>query len=219
MRKQRTDRERAALIQAETVVASPVLCPELRLHLITDACRLWTATDKDLDALALPAPYWAFAWAGGQALARYVLDHPKLVRGKVVLDFGSGGAIEGLAAAKVGAAAVWAADIDPYAETAARMNAALNDVTLETTTEDLIGQVNPAWAVVLAGDVTYDSPMAARVRSWLLALAGRGVVVLLADPGRGFLDTGGFTPLGEYDAPADVDADGTHRVRTTVYQL
>jgi predicted nicotinamide N-methyase len=215
----RDDAARAALIRAETVVASPLLCPELRLHLITDACRLWTATDPELEALALPAPYWAFAWAGGQALARHVLDHPALVQGKVVLDFGAGGAVEGLAAARAGAAEVWAADIDPYADTAARLNAALNGLHLETTTEDLIGQVDPAWSVVLAGDVTYDAPMAARVRSWLVALAARGVLVLLADPGRGFLDTAGFEVLGEHEAPADVDADGTHRVTTRVYRV
>ena len=215
----RTPEERAALIRAETVVARPLLCPELSLHLITDACRLWSATDQDLEALALPAPYWAFAWAGGQALARFILDRPNLVRGKTVLDFGAGGAVEGLAAARAGAREVWAADIDPFAETAAELNAALNRVRLETTTEDLIGVVDPAWQVVLAGDVTYDGAMAARVRGWLEAIAARGVLVLLADPGRGFLDTTGWAAEAEYDAPADVDADGTHLVRTTVFRV
>lgn len=210
--------QRAALIRAETVIAAPVLCPELRLHLITDACRLWTATDADLSALELPAPYWAFAWAGGQALARYVLDHPELVRGRTVLDFGSGGAIEGLAALRVGAQAVLAADIDPFAQTAAELNAGLNGVRIQTTTDDLIGALGD-WPVVLAGDVTYDEAMAARVRAWLQALADRGATVLLADPGRGFLDTQGFEIVGTYEAPADVDADGTHRVRTHVYAV
>lgn len=211
--------QREALVRAETVLAAPVLCPELRLHLITDACRLWTATDADLEALELPAPYWAFAWAGGQALARHVFDNPALVRGKTVLDFGSGGAIEGLAALRVGAARVIAADIDPFAETVAHLNAAQNGVQIETTTEDLIGLDDPAWQVVLAGDVTYDDEMAARVRAWLHTLAARGATVLIADPGRGFLDTRGLEPVATYEAPADVDADGTHRVRTTVYTV
>lgn len=203
----------------QTVIAAPILCPELRLHLVTDACKLWTATDAELEALDLPAPYWAFAWAGGQALARYVLDHPEVVRGKDVLDFGSGGAIEGLAAMIGGARSVLAADIDPYAQTAAELNAALNHVSLHTTTEDLIGVPDPAWQVVLAGDVTYDDEIAAQVRAWLQGLARAGATVLLADPGRGFLDTTGFEAVGTYEAPADVDADGTHRVRTTVYAV
>lgn len=213
-----TEAQRRALVEAETVVAAPVLTPELRLHLITDACRLWTATDADLEALGLPAPYWAFAWAGGQALARYLLDHPARVRGRRVLDFGAGGAVEGLAALRAGARAVLAADIDPYAETAAHMNAALAGLTLEATTEDLIGQ-DRGWDVVLAGDVTYDDDMAREVRAWLERLARRGATVLLADPDRGFLDTRGFVPLAAYDAPADVDTDGTHTVRTTVFAV
>ena len=215
----RSNEDRAALIRAETVVAAPLLCPELRLHLVTDACDLWRATDADLEAMQLPAPYWAFAWAGGQALARHVLDNPKLVRGRRVLDFGSGGAIEGLAALKVGAHSVLAADIDPFADTAAQMNAQLNDVQIETTTDDLIGTVDPSWQVILAGDVTYDERMATEVRAWLHRLAARGATVLVADPGRGFLNTEGLHPLATYEAPADVDADGTHRISTTVYAV
>ncbi len=211
--------QREALIRAETVVAHPVLCPELSLHLITDKCPLWRATDKDLDALELPAPYWAFAWAGGQALARHLLDHPELVRGRHVLDFGSGGAIEALAAMKAGAKSVLAADIDPFAETVAVLNAALNQVEVQCTNDNLIGVLDPQWQVVLAGDVTYDDPLAEEVKMWLQALAKNGATVLLADPGRGFLDTADFVALQTYDAPADVDADGTHTVRTTVYQV
>lgn len=211
--------QREALIRAETVVASPVLCPELRLRLITDACPLWRATDADLDALELPAPYWAFAWAGGQALARHLLDNPELVRNRHVLDFGSGGAIEALAAMKAGARSVLAADIDPFAESVAVLNAELNAVQVECTTDNLIGVLDPKWQVILAGDVTYDDPLAEEVKVWLQALAKNGATVLLADPGRGFLDTADFIALKTYNAPADVDADGTHTVRTTVYQV
>ena len=214
----RTPAERIALIRAETVVAAPVLCPELRLHLVTDACPLWRATEEDLERLQLPAPYWAFAWAGGQALARYVLDHPELVRGRRVLDFGSGGAIEGVAAARAGATSVLCADIDPFAASVAELNGALNGVPLETTTDDLVGQPVEA-EVVLAGDVTYDVEMARAVRAWLEGEAARGRTVLVADPGRGFLDTTGFEEIAAYEAPSDVDADGSHLVRTPVYRL
>lgn len=214
----RTEAERVALILAETVVAAPPLCPEIRLHLVTDACRLWRATEQDLDAMALPAPYWAFAWAGGQALARYLLDHPDVVEGRTVLDFGSGGAVEGVAAARSGATSVLCADIDPFAASVAGLNGALNTVTLGTTTDDLIGAPVEA-DVVLAGDVTYDDEMARAVRAWLERLAAEGRTVLVADPGRGFLDTAGFEEVAAYPAPTDVDADGSDRVRTPVYRV
>ena len=131
---------RQALIREQTVVDRPYLVPEVALHLVTDRCPLWRATDADLEALALPAPYWAFAWAGGQALARYVLDEPEVVKGKAVLCFGAGGGVEAVAAALAGAARVVASDIDPFAVDALRMNARLNGVTLEVTDADLLGQ-------------------------------------------------------------------------------
>ncbi len=207
------------LIRQQTVVDRAYLVPEVALHLITDACPLWTATDADLEALDLSAPYWAFAWSGGQALARYVLDHPEEVAGKTVLSFGAGGGIEAIAAALAGARRVIAADIDPVAVEAIRMNAALNAVELEVTARDLLGVVTPAWDVVLAGDVTYEDELAARVVDWLTRLQIEGAQVRIADPGRGFVDETRLVPLVTYDAPSDIDIDGTDLKPTTVFRV
>lgn len=216
------------IILRHTVVASPRLCPEIRLRLITPECPLWRASEDEALGLGLVEPYWAFPWAGGQALARYVLDEPGVVMGKRVLDFGAGGAVEGIAAGLAGAA-VTVADIDPMAVTAALINAELNGVTIEGTTEDFLGppqssdmtarvsEVVGRWDVVLAGDVFYGSEMARIVASWLSALAEAGTTVLIGDANRGFLDTSGFVTKARYDAPADNDADGSFLQPATVY--
>ena len=211
--------ERAVLIREQTVVAKAFLVPEIVLHLITDTCPLWTATDADLEALALPAPYWAFAWSGGQALARYVLDHPVEVAGKTVLSFGAGGGIEAIAAAKAGASRVVASDIDPFAVEAIGLNAALNAVQVDATTEDLLGRVDPAWDVVLAGDVTYDNELAAEVVDWLATLQAAGTQIRIADPGRGFLDERRLQPLATYAAPSDIDIDGSDLRPTQIFRI
>ena len=209
----------AALIRQQTVRARPFLVPELELDLATSACPLWTATEEDLERLGLPAPYWAFTWAGGEALARHVLDHPELVRGKRVLDFGSGSGVVGLAAARAGALAVTAADIDPVACEAIRLNAALNGLELETTTEDLLGRSEVPWEVILSGDASYDRELAERLRRWLIALGERGHTVLIGDPGRGYLEAEGLRVVGRYEAPADIDADGTNLKTTLIFTV
>lgn len=208
-----------ALIRQETVVAAAPLVPELRLHLITDACRLWHASEAEAAEAGLVEPFWAFAWPGGQALARYLLDHPETVRGRTVLDFGSGGAIEALAAMRCGARSVVAADLDPVAAVAARMNAAVNDLgIIETSTADLIGAEVDA-EVVLAGDVFYDRDLASRGRAWLESLSRRGVTVLVGDPSRGFLDLGGWRKVASYRASGDGDLTGAAWRETGVYRL
>ncbi len=198
-----------------TVVASAPLVPEIRLHLITEECPLWHASEAQAAAAGLVEPYWAFCWPGGQALARYVLDHPQAVAGKRVLDFGSGCAVEAIAAMKAGAASALCADIDPMAGEAALANAALNDVTLQIAGENLIGRTTDA-DLVLAGDVFYDKDLAARGLRWL---RGLGVPVLIGDPSRGFLDTSGLRELAAYDAAADGDTTGTIVRRTSVFCL
>ncbi len=204
----------------ETSVAEPLLCPEIRLRLITAACRLWRATDRDLAAIGLADPYWAFAWPGGQALARLVLDRPDVVRGRSVLDFGSGSGIVAIAAAKSGARSVLAADVDPIACEAAAINASLNGVEIETTSADLTeAPVDVPWDVVLAGDVAYDREQALRFIAWLRGLARRGVEVLIADPERGFLDRSGLSAIAAYEAPADLDSDGRILKRTVVHRV
>ncbi|HOX45515.1 MAG TPA: 50S ribosomal protein L11 methyltransferase [Myxococcota bacterium] len=213
------ERDMAGFIRTHTRVGSPLLCPELRLHLITAECHLWRAGEAEVQALGIPEPYWAFCWAGGQALARHLLDHPQLARGRRVLDFGSGGAVEGIAAARAGAACVLAVDIDPWAAEAARMNAALNGVALSTATRDPIGEGCEEHELVLAGDVAYEPAFAGRVLAWLRSLAGQGREVLLADPGRGYLATADLEALANLRAPADVDDDARHLRETTVYRV
>ncbi|MEO1336185.1 MAG: 50S ribosomal protein L11 methyltransferase [Myxococcota bacterium] len=193
--------------------------PEVSMHLITDACPLWKATDADLERLGLPAPYWAFAWSGGQALARHILDHPEEVSSRTVLSFGAGGGVEALAAARAGARRVIASDIDQFAIEALHLNAELNDVDIEATIDDLIGHIDPAWDIVLAADVTYETELTARVIDWLAELQARGVEVRIADPGRGFLNPARLEMLAEYDAPSDIDIDGSDLRVTPVFRL
>ncbi|HEX4338362.1 MAG TPA: 50S ribosomal protein L11 methyltransferase [Polyangiaceae bacterium] len=208
----------AEIILRHTEVAPARLCPEIRLHLVTAACPLFRGTEEDAARAGLVEPYWAFSWAGGQALARYVLDNVTLFAGRSVLDFGAGGAVEGIAAAMAGAR-VLAADIDPMAVEAARLNAALAGVSLETTTVDLVGSLERRFDVVLAGDVFYGYDMATPLVTWLRALARQGALVLIGDPDRGFLDTRGLEKIARYDAPADNDADGSFLRPTTVYRV
>lgn len=212
------DREEIrALVREHTVIARPWLTPEIRLHLITPDTPMWRANEKQAEAAGLHDPYWAFCWAGGQALARYLLDQPEVVAGKHVLDIGCGGGVEAIAAAKAGAS-VLGADIDPIATSALTLNAQLNRVALEHTNENLLGSRGP-WDVVLAGDVTYEQDLARDMRAWLFALASRGTLVLLADPQRGFLDTEGFSKLACYDSPADDDEDGTRLIATPIFAV
>lgn len=206
------------VILRHTVVASPYLCPEIRLRLITPACTLWRATEREAADAGLVEPYWAFPWAGGQALARHVLDAPELVRDKTVLDFGAGGAVEGIAAAMAGAR-VTVADIDPMAVSAALLNAELNRVELASTTENVLGRIDPGWDVVLAGDVFYGGDLSAEVMKWLLSVAAQGALVLLGDADRGFLDVSRLEARARFDAPADNDADGSFMQKATVYAV
>jgi len=206
-------------IVANTVQTSPPLCPELTLRLITPGSRLFRATEADAERAGLPWPFWAFAWPGGQAVARYLLDHPAQVEGKSVLDFGAGCGIGAIAAALAGARRVLAADIDPRAVAAIAVNAELNGVALETTERDLIGDTVDEWDLILAGDMYYDAEESRRTSGWLHAAARRGVRGWIGDPARGFFDEAGTRALATYQAPADNDADGTRRVATTVYEL
>lgn len=203
------------MIFEHCVVASVPLVPEVRLHLVTEDCALWRASEAEAAALGFVEPYWAFAWPGGQALARYLLDNPTLVRGKRVLDFGSGCAIEGIAAMLAGAASVLCADIDSLAGDAALANAALNGVTLATTAEDLIGRPLNC-DLILAGDVFYDAALASRALSWLRGLQ---LPVLIGDPSRGFLDLAGLRQLASYRATWDGDTRGAVFRDTGVYSL
>jgi len=206
------------VILRHTTVASSRLCPDIALRLITAEMPLWRATEEQAADAGLIEPYWAFSWAGGQALARYVLDHPDLVRGRTVLDFGAGGAVEGIAAARSGGRVV-AADIDPMAAAAAAMNAELNGVALDVSTENWVGRLDAPFDVVLAGDVFYDAAFAVTVLDWFIGLAARGVAILIGDPDRGFLDTSRLESLARYDTPSDNDMDGSFLRPTAIYRV
>jgi predicted nicotinamide N-methyase len=211
-----------SFILAQTAVATAPLVPEIRLHLATAVTPLWQATEVTLERDNLPPPYWAFAWPGGQALARYVLDHPECVRGRRVLDFAAGCGIGALAAARAGAASVAAAEIDRVAAAAMALNARLNRATIMLIEHDLTGSVDEAaarWDVVLAGDVFYEKPMADRVEPWLRGLVRRGVRVLVADPGRAYMPKAGLAEIGRYTVPTSRDLEDRESRETVVYAL
>ena len=191
----KTDPE--VFIRDNTDVLSPPHVPEVRLRLASEAHALWLKTEEELEEIGLPPPFWAFAWAGGQGLARHVLDHPELVAGRTVLDFASGSGLVAIAARLAGASAVLAADIDPWSKTAIRLNAALNGVAVDSSADNLVGR-DAGWDVVLAGDVFYDRALAEALVPWLTALAARGATVLVGDPGRAYCPRERMEALATY---------------------
>lgn len=191
----------ARFIADHTRVGAAPLTPELRFHLADDAVEIWARSEEALSEAGLEPPFWAFAWGGGQALARYVLDDPQIVEGKHVLDFACGCAVAGIAAAKAGAARVTASEIDALAVEAARRNAALNAVEIEPVHADLVGE-DQGWDVILAGDVFYEADAGERIAHWLERLARRGARVLIGDPGRHFLPRAHLEAIARYDTPA-----------------
>ncbi|EYF08465.1 class I SAM-dependent methyltransferase [Chondromyces apiculatus] len=248
----------AAFIVEQTAVTAPPLVPEVRLHLATEVTPLWRITEEEMRRLGLwgdaggreidpsssgvvPPPYWAFVWAGGHALARHVLDHPALVAGRRVLDFASGSGIGALAAAKAGAAAVTAADVDPFAVVAIALNARLNGEEITVRADDLTATpaalAKPAarttgaastpsesatpddWDVILAGDVCYDREMAACVLPWLRARADAGAVVLLGDPGRAYCPADGYEVLAHCKVPTSLDLEGREALDVRILRL
>lgn len=208
-----------AFISAQTTVTSPPLVPEIRLHLATEITPIWQATEATLSAVNLPPPYWAFAWPGGQAIARHLLDHPTLVRGRAVLDFAAGSGLVAIAAAKAGAARAVANDIDAVAAEAVRLNAGLNGVTVETDARDLLDGDATGFDLVLCGDVCYERPMAERVTRWAKRLAARGVEVLLADPGRAYLPRQGLVELARYEVRTSLELEDRELRETVIYRL
>jgi predicted nicotinamide N-methyase len=197
---------------------APPLVPEVRLWLAEDPVLIWKTTGEARGDLTLPPPFWAFAWAGGQALSRYVLDHPECVRGRRTFDFASGSGLVGIAAALAGAASVEASDIDPFAAAAIAANAAENRVSVTARLEDLIG-ADEGWDVVLAGDVAYEQDMADSVTDWLAALAGRGATVLIGDPRRAYFAHDQLESLAEYDVPVTQALESSEIKRAGVFRF
>lgn len=210
--------DRAAFIRANTRLSAPRLIPEIVLHQADTLLPLWRATEPDLEAMGLPPPYWAFAWAGGQALARYLLDHPETVAGKTVLDFGAGSGLGAVAAAKAGAARVIAAEIDAFARTAIALNAEANGAAVEIVADDLIGTDDMAWQAVIAGDVCYEQPMAGRVDGWLRSLARR-IPVLIGDPKRSYFPAEGLALLARYTVPTTTEIEDSDLRAAAVWRV
>ncbi len=207
-----------AFIRENTRILAPSHVPELQLHLADDAVSLWELTEEQLGELGLPPPFWAFAWAGGQALARYVLDRPDTVRGKTVLDVASGSGLVAIAAMKAGAASALAVDIDAFAAHAATLNAALNGAQVETSDADPVGQ--PASAdVILVGDLFYDRDLAPRVLDWLIAQQREGKAILIGDPGRTYLPRDKLEQIVAYDIPVTRALEDAEVKRAAVWRL
>jgi predicted nicotinamide N-methyase len=196
----RADRLRAFIARA-TAIERPSLVPKLRAHLAGEITPIWAMTEEALQREGLPPPFWAFAWAGGQAMARHVLDTPDLAAGRRVLCVGCGGGLEAIAAARAGAAQVWANDLDPVALIAAQMNAALNSAALTLLPGDLTVGGAPEADLVLAADAFYEVAASRRMLDWLRGLARGGAQVLAADAGRGFLPTEGLEAVARHEAP------------------
>jgi len=208
----------ADFITENTALITPPLVPELRLHLAVEVMPLWRKTEEELQAMGVPPPYWAFAWAGGQALARYILDNPSEAAGRSVLDFGSGSGLVAIAAAKAGARLVCAADIDKHAAAAITLNAKANDAMVSVITEDVIGS-RESWDVILCGDMCYERPLAERLLEWLHQRARSGVRVLLGDPGRSYFPKSGVEKLATYSVQTTRDLEDSEIRQTSVYRL
>ncbi len=197
---------------------SPPHVPEIRLHLASEAHQLWLKTEEELEEIGLPPPFWAFAWAGGQGLARYILDHPREVADKRVVDFASGSGLVAIAASMAGAAQVLAVDIDPWAKSAIVMNAAINGVQLDTSSANIVGNEIGA-DVLLAGDVFYDRDFAEALLPWLSSLASKRVHVLVGDPGRTYLPETKLEACATYQVPVTRALEDSDVKRTTVWRF
>lgn len=215
-------RDPAAFIRTETRLVAPPHVPEIQLHLADEAIDLWHRTEEELGAMGLPPPYWAFAWAGGQALARYVLDHPAVVRGRRVLDFASGSGVVAIAAARAGAARVVASEIDAFSLVAIALNAEANGVVVEADGRDLLDLDDIGLAgfdVVLAGDVFYEKPMADRVEPFLKRAEAAGATVLFGDPGRSYLPRTGLVEVADYQVQVTRALEDSEVKRTRVWRF
>jgi len=207
----------AAFVRQHTTVRAASAVPEIVLHQADDAIGLWERTELAAGGAQLPPPFWAFAWAGGQAVARYLLDHPDVVRGRRVLDLAAGGGVTAIAAALAGASAVTATEIDPAAVEALALNAALNHVAVDAVCRDVLDEPVPDVDVVTAGDVFYNRDMAARVLAFVQRAAATGGAVLVGDPGRAYVPRADLVELARYDIPVTLDLESAEIKATRVW--
>ena len=212
-----SDRYRRFVL-ANTTLQSPPHVPEIKLYLADEAHDLWHRTEDELATIGLPPPFWAFAWAGGQGVARYLLDHRQTVEDAVVLDFASGSGLVGIAAATAGATRVIACDIDPFARPAIELNADANQAAIEIRVDNLIGS-DDGWDVVLAGDVFYEEPLAGLLIPWFTGLAKRGANVIVGDPGRSYFPKNLLESLEVYSVPVTRILEDADVKQTTVWRF
>lgn len=207
-----------AFIRANTLLAAPALVPEIELHLAEESLVIWQKSEEELGRMNLPPPFWAFAWVGGQALARYVLDRPNIVAGRKVMDLGSGCAIVAIAALKAGAASAVAADVDPFAGSAARLNAEANGVRLQIEDSDLL-DTTPHIGVLLVGDLFYERETSERVIAFMERSAAAGATVLVGDPRRSFFPQDRFEIVAEYRVPTTRELEDSDVKCAAVWRL
>jgi predicted nicotinamide N-methyase len=210
--------EPRAFILANTGVMAPPHTPEIPLRLADEAHDLWLKTEEELEEIGLPPPFWAFAWAGGQGLARYILDHPSCVAGKRVVDFASGSGLLAIAAAKAGAQSVIAVDIDPWTETAIALNSALSAVEIAFCGDNIVGQTIDA-DVLLAGDVFYDKSFADALIPWFASLRAEGTEVIVGDPGRAYCPRDRMQALATFEVPVTRALEDSEVKKTTVWRF
>ena len=206
-------------IAANTRLQAVPHAPEISLWLADEITPLWRLTEEELGAMGLPPPFWAFAWAGGQALARWLLDHPDQVAGQRVIDLATGSGLVAVAAMKAGAASVLAADIDPFCAAAVAANAKSNDVEIAFTDADLLDAPPPPVDLICAGDVFYEKPMAEAVLTWLKQAQANGSRVIVGDPGRTYFPKSGLTLLAEYTVPTTRELEDQEVKRSRVWSL
>lgn len=206
-------------IAANTRLQTVPHAPEISLWLADEITPLWRLTEEELGAMGLPPPFWAFAWAGGQALARWLLDHSTEVAGKRVIDLATGSGLVGIAAMKSGAASVLAADIDPFCAAAVAANACSNGVEIAFTEANLLDAPPPPVDLICAGDVFYEKPMAEAVLAWLKQAQANGTRVIVGDPGRTYFPKSGLTLLAEYTVPTTRELEDQEVKRSRVWSL
>ncbi len=209
----------AAFILANTRLQAVPHTPEISLWLADEVTPIWRMTEEELGEIGLPPPFWAFAWAGGQGLSRWLLDHPAEVGGKSVIDFATGSGLVGIAAMKAGASSVIGADIDPFCASAVALNAEANGVQMGFTDRNLLDQPPPRVDVICAGDVCYEKPMTERVLAWLGEARANGTRVLIGDPHRTYFPKGGLEFLAEYQVPTTRELEDFAIKRSSVWAM
>jgi predicted nicotinamide N-methyase len=214
-----TPMREARFIRANTALLPVPMVPEIRLHLAAESLPIWQKTEEELGRMNVAPPWWAFAWAGGQALARYVLDNPQVAAGRSVLDLGAGSGLGAIAAVKAGARSVLAADTDPFALAAMALNAEANAVAFETTGADLLAAAPGDFGLVLVGDLFYERPLAERALAFVAAAREQGADVVVGDPQRSYFPKQRFSRIAEYGVPVTRDLEDMEIKHTAVWRL